>query len=52
MFGKKFGEDGSVGSGYDGSVTASKEGTDSEDDPEKVLRIAAAAAGGPGKNVG
>jgi hypothetical protein len=49
MFGKKFGEDGSGGSRNDGSDTESK--TDSEEDPKKVLRIAAAADGGPGKDV-
>jgi hypothetical protein len=51
-YGKKNGEGGSVGSGDGGSATASKKGTDSEEeDPEKVLRVAAAAAGGPGKDI-
>jgi hypothetical protein len=52
LFGKKYGEDGSVGSGDGGSATASKEGTNSEEeDHAKALRIAAAAAGGPGEGI-
>jgi hypothetical protein len=45
--GKKNGGYGSVDSGDNVSITASKKGTDSEEeDPAKVLRTAAAAAGG------
>ena len=51
-FGKRYGENGSIGSGDDGGVTASKAATDIEmGGPEKVLRVAAAAAGGLRKDI-